>query len=62
MKTEEFDTEYTKELTCPYCGHIMDDAYDYLDNFYEEEMCPNCGKIFTFDIFAEPRYFTYKKE
>ena len=43
-------SEFTKELTCPYCGKEQNDYYDLWEDFDEvakkEWKCQECGEIF----------------
>ena len=36
-------TEYTKEVVCPWCGHIHSDSWDFFPR-YEETASAECGE------------------
>lgn len=40
------DSEYTREITCPYCGHEMSDSWEYDSGSEDlgEIECEECGK------------------
>lgn len=54
------DHEYTREITCPYCGHVPMDSWEWDDN--GEEECSKCGNTYTFERIVTIEYSTAKKE
>ena len=41
----KFDTAYTQEVTCPWCGHVGHDSWEYESDEFEVE-CGECGREF----------------
>jgi transcription elongation factor Elf1 len=62
----EIDTEYTRNITCPYCGKEMSDSWEVnagepeFDN--EELDCGRCEKTFIASRDCSITYSTRKKE
>ncbi|WP_251861951.1 hypothetical protein [Clostridium sp. Marseille-Q2269] len=54
--------EYTREITCPFCGYEYVDSWDYENN--EEDLglmeCPECEKLFYASREIEVTYSTEK--
>lgn len=48
--SKEIETEYTKNIVCPYCGEEIEDWHDMEinDDTEDETTCGNCGKEFVF--------------
>lgn len=59
--TQEFDTDYTKEIICPYCGHEHEDSHEIatIDEDGEHE-CEECCKNFGWSARYEVYYSTDK--
>ena len=43
LKTFTDNTDYTQEITCPYCGYVFSDSWECSDG---ENMCGDCEKLF----------------
>jgi len=42
---EEFDTEYTDHIICPYCGYEFQDSWEFKDTQDEQHVdCHDCGE------------------
>jgi len=52
------DTEWTEEITCPHCGYVEHDAWEFIGNDETgEQECGSCGKPY---IWTEYRIFRYE--
>lgn len=51
------DTDYTDEITCPYCGHVQMDSWESTEREYD---CAHCEKPYNVQIFSERKYTTTK--
>lgn len=64
----KFDTEYTLEPICPFCGTEVHDAWELFDlgiGYNDPEVeCDNCSGEFTITREIEVAYYTFaiKKE
>ena len=58
----EFDTNCTDEITCPYCGHVFSDSWEYNDQNSTEQECHSCGKTFFLEVDFKVTYTTDKME
>lgn len=45
---KRIDTEFTDHPTCPYCGHVDRDAWEWDDNGedFKDHECVSCGFLF----------------
>lgn len=43
IETFKGNTDFTSEITCPYCGYVYGDSYEIEDG---EEDCNRCGNRF----------------
>ena len=61
-KIKEFneDTDYTDEITCPYCGLKFGDSSEYNDDDGEEIVCADCNNKFILNVDFEINYSTTK--
>ncbi len=57
--TKEYDTHFTEEVVCPYCGHEYSDSWEFND-YHADITCCECNKKFDFDVHFDVRYCTYK--
>lgn len=58
-----YDTEYTKEMVCPYCGDEFSDSWQWNDSNADAEVdCYECGKSFTLNVDFDVTYTTRRKE
>ena len=57
-EVEEFDTSYTEELVCPYCGYEHSDSWEIGDS-ENSSTCNNCDKNFKFDQQISRTFSTY---
>lgn len=44
---EPEDKDYTRQITCPYCGYENDDSWESGDDEAEYD-CPCCGSVFSY--------------
>lgn len=51
--------EYTEEITCPYCGYIFTNSWEYGEGSGEAK-CSRCGKKFEYWVNATVTYSTFK--
>ena len=61
----EYDTDYTREITCPYCGYVFSDSWEVnqVEMEWEEEIdCMRCGKEFLASKEVSITYSTQKIE
>lgn len=58
---EKISSDYTNNVTCPYCGH---EEMDSNERRYDqgEETCDHCGQLFIWNRNIEITYSTEKKE
>jgi len=63
MSKEEFDTTYTHNLTCPYCGYEHEGEYDFEGEYNETitHKCWNCEKEFVFEAECVLKFTSKKK-
>lgn len=54
---EEFDTEYTEDVTCPWCGKEETDSWEFKDGEHE---CGWCDKPFEVYRHVSVEYSTTK--
>ncbi|MEE8666891.1 MAG: hypothetical protein SOI13_01355 [Bifidobacterium mongoliense] len=60
----DIDTEYTDEITCPYCGHVFASSFEYgpersLDAEFPVN-CEHCDRLFVVNREFEVTYSTSK--
>lgn len=55
-------TDYTDLITCPYCGHVITDSWEYNDEDGCEVECPHCENVFVLAVQKSLSYSTTKKE
>ncbi len=55
---KEIDTKYTREITCPHCGYVESDSYEFNDGEYE---CGECGASYEVERIITVEYTTYKR-
>lgn len=53
------DCEYTKEITCPWCGYKEGGSWEYEGNEGNID-CPECGKEFIYYRDFDITYITEK--
>lgn len=58
--TDELSTQYEDDVTCPYCGYIQADSFNFPEE--GEEKCAECGKAFDYPRNIEITYSTFRKE
>jgi len=63
-EVKEFDTEWKRQITCPYCGYEFSDSWEYNDsNGNQIEVdCGECEKTFDMIVNVSVDYSTYKKK
>lgn len=59
---EEVNSEYTEEITCPWCGYGFSDSWEYEDNSEDLGLieCEECSKRFYANRNVEISYSTGK--
>jgi DNA-directed RNA polymerase subunit RPC12/RpoP len=57
---QEFDTDYTNLITCPYCGYVDIDSWEIPEE--GEWDCDSCGKRIWISIHTSISYSTRKIE
>lgn len=57
MAEQEFDTEYTQDVTCPWCGKEATDSWEMDDGEYD---CRWCDKPFYVNRNVSVDYSTEK--
>jgi hypothetical protein len=57
-----FDTEFTDGITCPHCGHVFGDSWEYGDLTCEEIECEACEKPFIATTHTKTTYCTRKDD
>ena len=55
MTDHEFDTEYTDEAICPWCGYEHKDSWEFLDG---EAECESCSRPFSVSKYVSVTYST----
>jgi DNA-directed RNA polymerase subunit RPC12/RpoP len=58
---DEIDTSYLRDMTCPYCGWKVGDAWE-LESDDGDYECGDCGETFFYERNIEITYCTRKKE
>jgi hypothetical protein len=53
-------TDFTKRITCPYCGHEDRDSWEHSEG--GEMECGDCGRDFTFEVHTTVDYSTKRKD
>lgn len=53
-----WDTNYTDEICCPFCGHETSESYELNSNDGETD-CSECGKVFLYQRNITVEYTTY---
>jgi len=59
------DTQYTKNATCPYCGHEDKDSWEIEFDGMEGDttnICGKCEKEYTVSRHVEITYCSFKEE
>lgn len=54
----EIDTDWTDEVTCPYCGDETSDSWEMVEG---DRTCDECGKDFFMERNETVTYTTRKK-
>ena len=65
MSKYDSDTLFEKAITCPYCGYVYKDSWDFLDGRTEETdevECGECMKVFYTTAEVSISYSTWKIE
>ena len=57
----EFDTEYTDNVICPYCGYEDRDSWEYGQDDFETK-CSSCGKEMSVTRNISISYSSWKLE
>lgn len=59
---EKFDTDYTDNIVCPYCGYEESDSLEHTWDYDDEYECENCGKTFSWERNVLVSYTSFKAE
>ena len=59
--SEDTNTEERERIVCPYCGHIDNYPYEYIEES-GTSICDNCDEEFEYKVDVTVKYSTYKKE
>ena len=64
---DEFDTDYTRKIVCPYCGWEDNNSWEVFgmsdgDGDIRETDCGRCDKDFTVQLHVSVSYTTEKKK
>lgn len=51
------NTDFTDAITCPHCGYVYSDSFDYSEG---EQECSDCGRSFDLTRHVEVTYCTEK--
>ena len=66
MGAEEIDTDYTRQLVCPYCGHVETDSWEIAagggDGDVGTTNCGECGREYEYTINVDITYSSNKME
>jgi hypothetical protein len=54
------DTNYEKEITCPWCGYVQSDSWEASDE--DEHICSNCENEYSHARCVDVTYSTQKIE
>lgn len=60
--SDEINTQYTKEIVCPYCFYKESESWDNLEDSSDEKQCNNCEKIFAYERNYKITYCTVKND
>ena len=52
------DTDYTAEVTCPWCGYVCSDSWEISDG---EQECSDCGREYEVERDVQVTYSTTKR-
>jgi transcription elongation factor Elf1 len=63
---EEIDTRYTRDLVCPYCGHVETDSWEMaaggVDGDVGTTNCGECDREYEYTINVDITYCISKME
>jgi hypothetical protein len=61
---KSIDHDLANEPVCPWCGHVMRDAWELAleDCESAEEECADCERTFVVKVYRFARYSTTKRE
>ena len=60
--SRKYETDYTKEIVCPHCGHKYRDSWEYNDESGTVWNCDECEKEFILTVDFDITYCTEKVE
>lgn len=59
----EIDCQFTREIVCPYCGHVHRDSWEFGGGGEDgDDECGECGKMFSWSRTITVTYSTEKME
>jgi sarcosine oxidase delta subunit len=58
---ESLDTEFVSDVTCPYCGYVYRDSWEFPDEDDCVE-CNGCGETFSMIREVSVTYSTFKRK
>lgn len=59
---ENIDTAYQRFITCPYCGYVDRDSWEFQTSSCDDWECPKCLEHFCVEREIEITYSTKKQE
>lgn len=66
MEKMEIETDYTREITCPYCGHVFSDSWEVNQSggmeWDAEVDCGECDETFIASRNVSVTYSTRKRD
>jgi len=61
MDMQTWETDFTDEITCPYCGYEYEQSFEFGD-YDDEVLCESCNKTFSMARYERVSYSTEKTE
>jgi DNA-directed RNA polymerase subunit RPC12/RpoP len=55
------NTEFTSNITCPYCGHVITDSCEIRADYDDDWECGDCGNHFIYERHVTIEYSTKQK-
>ena len=62
MNQNQINTQFTRDVICPHCGHIYRDSWEYNGDDGTVQECIECSEKFILYIDFEVHYCTEKYE
>lgn len=58
--SDKFDTWFTENIVCPYCGYEESDSWEHRYDYDDEYECEECGKKFSWERIIDVSYTSKK--